>query len=619
MFCTNCGKNLEEGGAFCPNCGAAVAQTPQTSESPVEEASVQVTEPVAEVQAPAEEKPVAEAQPEAAEEPVAQASAAEEAGGEAPAEEVAFESPAQPDVPKDSIFKKIGRGLYKARWLLGVGVPVLAVAAFVFFNWNWLSGMAVKTFGTPAEYFAYAENASLKDSVADFSTLYGNLAGSMQSAQGGGMRGEVTMTVGAYLRTMLASSGMDMSWLDEVSVGMEAVADKDGNGEYSVDLAISDEEIVRLHIVADEEGQAVYVGLPGLHSDYVKLDLSAMEVDEETMAQLEVYMGALQEAMQAIPSEEAMNDLLNRYLDIIISNIDNAEQKSTELTVKGVTQSVTEVVVELDTRTVAKILKAVLVEARNDQTIKDVLVAVSDLAVMEGGQDVDVVAMYEKAIDDLLAQYQDIPDEANTVLCVLHDYIDGSHSVVGRKIVVGEEAVFYYASVEDGGDMALTVEVNGEPVFAGKGTKSGDAVTGTFEIIDNGNSVFSFDVKDLDLSRLADGYAEGQIRFTLPVEGAAMRSSSTVLQLSFDIEPDQVVYTVAMYMGASELISIRAEMEEIDGRTVTIPSQSVTVSDEQGLTQWANGLDSEELLKRLKDAGLEELINQLMGGMSDEF
>lgn len=56
MFCKNCGQQLAEGAAFCPNCGAAVTQpdaTPTTSEQPAaEQATAQPQQPFTPPQQP---------------------------------------------------------------------------------------------------------------------------------------------------------------------------------------------------------------------------------------------------------------------------------------------------------------------------------------------------------------------------------------------------------------------------------------------------------------------------------------------------------------------------------------------------------------------------------------
>lgn len=57
MNCKNCGVIIEDGAAFCPNCGAAIQ-----AEAPVyEQPAAPVAEPVAEPTAPVYEQPVAPA------------------------------------------------------------------------------------------------------------------------------------------------------------------------------------------------------------------------------------------------------------------------------------------------------------------------------------------------------------------------------------------------------------------------------------------------------------------------------------------------------------------------------------------------------------------------------
>ena len=155
----------------------------------------------------------------------------------------------------------------------------------------------------------------------------------------------------------------------------------------------------------------------------------------------------------------------------------------------------------------------------------------------------------------------------------------------------------------------------------GSGTKSGDAITGEFKVYQEGRPVFSFDVKDLDLSNLAEGEAKGQLRFSLSGAGASMDSFglSTTLQISFDIDSDSCYLSQTLYMGAAEMLTVVGRSEKNGGRNISLPESFVTVGEDAALEQWIAGLDQQELLDRLRNAGLEDFLNMIMGSMGDEF
>jgi len=262
MFCPNCGKQVEENGAFCPSCGTALSQTAAApAEQPVQQAQ---TQPVNGVPMAAPQDPAVVPGPET-----------------------------KPAKPRRKIWKKV---LVACSCLL-----IVALVAVTVLQWNWIKGTSVKLFGSNEDYFAYVQKNSIQDGTESMSKIYGSLLSDYASGQAS--EADVKMNFGPMLNAAAAGSGIDLSALDEITLKMKSNV-KDGVNEALCTVNLGDTELCTLHVISDLENGAVYVGLPGLHDTYVKMEVPDLDV-EAGMAEMEAVMAQLEDLLAELPSEES--------------------------------------------------------------------------------------------------------------------------------------------------------------------------------------------------------------------------------------------------------------------------------------------------------------------------
>ena len=576
MFCPNCGKRLEEEGAFCPFCGKPLAETPvqEVPVAPVQEVPV----------APVQTAPVAEPMQEAVAQPVV--GSVPEQNPDVPAEG----SDAAPITPA-----RRRKGLKKILAACGCLVLVALVLVAVF-QWNWIKGTAIKTFGSDTDYFAYVQRNALLDGSGSFTQMYGDFLNAESEMS---YESDLTVKAGPLLSALAPSLNLDLDGLSEVKMTSKISVDGE-KSEYRIGLFCGEEELATVHVIFDGENEVIYCGLPGLVDSYVSLELPRVSSDDVEDA-ISVLLSDLEELAARLPSDEALQKLIEKYLDIILDNIDGVTSETRTITVEGVSQKVTVLTLEVDTDLLSKIFKAVLTEARNDTVICDIISKATDGLLTD---DTDPVESYRTAIDDLLSQMKEAPSE-NKVLFTFSEYVGSDHSCVGFS--TGDAVLLMPV---DGDKFALSLEVSGREILAGSGTVKNDAYTGSFRMTDGESALITFDVEDLDLSRMEDGFAKGKMRVWLPVE--VFGTENSCLEYVFDVTPDASSLKIALRIADTEMISVEDKGKRCESAPILLPETSVTVTDERGLQNWVAGLDLAELQRRFQAVGLDRILTEIM-------
>lgn len=630
MFCEKCGNPVGESEKFCSQCGAPL---PEMEAAAAETAPAETAAPAAETApvetaeaAAAESAPVALSVPQVQEAPIA---------------------PAIPEDKPDVSGKKPKKK--KAPLIIAACAAVAAAAAAIcvavvagpgnFFR---------RSFSSPEEYYRYVEGNTVSAMAGMGMAYYDMLI--MESLSVNGRSADIEFEVelgegGQELLGLLELADVDLTWLTDFSVGV-GYSLKDYLLGYDLSFGLNQSDILSIRTIMDLEGGAMYLQVPELTADYIGVDLDEI-TDGYGAESFEAYR-EMQETFAAVrkamPDAKEVEKLLQKYLNLALSGVSNVDKSTKTVKAGGVQQKCTELEVTFDGKSLSKILRTVLKEIPKDNDLKKLFVSMVDsLQEIDGfgsgdGEDAwDAFAEQVKEALDSLDELEDM-DEA----LVMKVYVDDKGKIVGRVLELVEDretfATVSVLALEKGSKFGYEFSVQSdsgygsEMALTGSGKKSGNILTGDFELKYGGMSVLDLKVSELDMGQIGQGHLNGSITMTLSKQIADLLSTSLSyyglgygtmladmqLVLDFQIAENSDKITLGLNNGREKVVSISMSAETGDGSQVSVPDarDTVFIEDDEDLADWLEDIDWAGFIERLDKADLPDEVMDLLEEIS---
>lgn len=617
MFCPYCGSSITDDTNFCPTCGANLAAAQQAApEAPVQQ-----------------EAPVYQetAQPDY--------SAAPAAESDIPAAD-SFSYTSFEEVP---VKPKKGFGIGKIIAIVAaVGVVVgLAFSA----KWIWRN---IQKIVAPDAYTRNVEQDNAKDLASSVSKAYGKALTTYDEQVAAEMKIELNVSdeVLDLLENVIpANVGIDPAIINDIALSYGINPDDELIGIF-VNLAYKDSAIVNVDGILDMENMAMYLALSNLSKYYIDIT-SGMENTVAEYNSAQSYITQIQSMMGdivgALPSEKVLDELIVRYTEIVFDNIDDVNKSSEKVSIDGVSQSLTALEYEIDTKTVLKIAKAVLKEVKNDKDIKNIIEDMVEVLAEQGVLPIsdpdEIYDAFKEGVEYALENLDEI-DTDNQDLFTLTSYVDGDHNIVGRKIEIEEaEVEARYVTVTKGKKIArefVLESPTAEVEISGSGTKKGTIESLEYTVEVNGEELVEIAVTDLETKPLENDNYQGKIVITPSEEVMEMilqnadipqtvMSALNLAELGVSFEfagnSKSMKYTFGILGRGKALAEVIMTISTKSAKSISLPDDSKIIAMEDA-DEYLDTIDTEELLKVLKNLGLPsdvmaELESALENGLSN--
>ncbi len=616
MICKYCGKELVEGSKFCEECGKEVVVEEQAPQEP------EVKEEVAASEQPAEEA--------AAEVVAEEQSVAEQVAEEQPAAEQVAEEPAFAEPKFDAPVKK-----GKKKKVFAVLIPViavlvaLAIVATMFFNV--IKGFFVKTFGSDEDYFKFVETKAFGSVTDDVSEFYGNVFEGLKSTDTDVAVSEsIKLNVGDTVIDLLEETienetgeSIDLAWLDTVTINMDVNA-KNNINQLLATVNINGKEFVDMDYIMDMDKGEVFVAFLSLSDKYLKGEISANQDAQQLMEIL-----SDEDLRKALPEQDKLDKLLDKYIEVIFENIDDVEKSSDVIEIGDIEQKLTVLEAEISQEDALDIASAVLKTAKKDAELKSYIKDVAKyLEKKELIPDSDMVYdsfkdYIEEAIDAIDGTEIDEDDDS---VIVWTDYVNSKHEVVGRKFAADENEILYYALVRDGNKFAYELECQGIKL-SGEGTDKKDVVNATYTLESNETEIC--DIALIDYKTNAD-YLNGKIRISpsddlmeeLDLDSgiaSALSIANPSIELNIEGGEKSGKMEINIVSGEEVLVGLTATFKEEKPSNIKKPDSS-DVYEEDEVDEWASEIDVQDLLDKLDEIGIStDFIGSLMAPSYDDY
>ncbi len=584
-----------------------MAETPAITEPPVAaEAPVVAEVPVA------PETPAQVETPVAAETPTAESVQAADAD---------FSNPSFEEKPKKSKKGKIVA-------LISAAVAVLLAVAVVL-NFTAIKGFFIKNFGSDEAYFQYVEELAFSDFADAGSSLYGSLLSSFEQADSAA---EIRLDLELSEELMSfanSASGVDvdLDWLKNISCVLNAKSD-DGKQDIGMKFLLGNATLLDLQCLFDMNENEMFIALPNLSDKYISLG-STLSLLQMTGTSFEIPEGML----DALPSEGEINDLLKKYLSIALDGFGDVSKDTEVIEVGDCSQEVTVLEYELTGKDVAKMLKEVLKELKNDEDVKACFDELENfiydeyrlLLMGSGYERGDLYDMFKEGLSDAIDEID--PSEApSETLLTLVDYVNASHEIVGREIEVGGFTLLSYMTASEGNAFAFEAKCDAIGLrITGDGTEKGDAISATYDVIAEGQKLLELELVDFVASEGSDA-ASGDIIISpssdlldqyLDSSNSAIALLDPALKLSFSGEGDTSSVAFSVLSNGSPLFSLKMSVTTDGDNSVEMPDESDAV-DVDNIDEWVSSIDLNNIVDALENIGLpSELLTALENSIGD--
>lgn len=601
MFCTKCGKELQEGTAFCTNCGAAVMGT------------------------------------EAAPKPEPQAPAAK-----VPAEEFVLGSAAEVPAKKK----------FSPKILIPIVIVAVVIAAVVAVILNWgaisrLFGGSMKP-GDPtgeatdpsesttetvdssqmsdAEYMRYVESQSAGNLLNAIGGAYGTLLQPHPTASV-----EAELHLGDDLLSLLEESyrsatgeNMDFSFLSYITLRGDG-CQQGSLAQSDLGLLLGNTRILTLNVVMDTAGQTLYLACPELNDDFLMAPIDTPEGM--------VGLSDMSALLEALPDENTLRSLLGRYIDIVFANLDKVTRTTETLELDGLKQDCTVLTVRIGQEDAWKAAKAVLNEAKEDPELKELIETLGSF--VNAGNDDEPVDAYQAFTDWVQNALEELDseDEFDTESYFdLITYVDGTDTVIGRELRLCESGtvrdLFSCKTVTSGDEFRFELVLNAGEEDAtgiridGAGTVKDGTTDGTytFSLLSNG------ELQVMLNAQVSQTVGIDSVSGTMRLEptAALLRLitfggddtgflTDLALELEYNSNVKGTNCRIQVYVNDVFLAGLKLSVSygTVEGE-IRVPDNAVDVMDQDALMAWMGNLSFDEILSNLEKAGVPQQLLELL-------
>ena len=537
-----------------------------------------------------------------------------------------------PDNAAQKKAPKKKRGLIAAIVALAL---IIACTLGVVCNLDSIKAFTSRTFKSPEVYFADVENAAIDEYKENLTQSYGEFLKNYQT-NAAATKSEIRLTLGdtllSLLETTLQQQGMqmDVSWLQQIKLSLNANV-QEKVMQYALGLGLGDQDVLSADMILDVDNGKFYGSIPELSKDYLTVDMESMGVANIFQTAFNSGRAMTEKLIQALPSEEALGNMIETYTDLILSAIKTVEKQDSTITVNGITQEVVELKATITEVELLDLCKALLNEARNDQNLKKVLDAYGDyinemgqLADEEYYEPMDLYQQFVDAIDEALAEMDENKAEADSAnYAELKTYVDMKNDLRGHSLTVyskDEEPKGPYkwlTAVQD--DTTYTEAELGKVVITGNKTEKNDVSNGAYTLSVEGKKIGTLEFENLSDNggklRLIPGenlMSEALKDSSIP---SALLADNVVIELNCSkSDSGKTGCELSVLMGSKPLISLAISSEATTAGEITIPANGVDVTDSEKLIQWLAGMNFDNVLTALENAKVPAELLDLARG-----
>lgn len=439
----------------------------------------------------------------------------------------------------------------------------------------------------------------------------------------------LTLTPGDYIT----------SQADIKSVALNATAKQKGDlTGFTLSGSYGGTTLATANIVGDRGGDMLYAQVPELSSSYVSVSGESLKsfIEQQIQAPLDAYTQKAAEAAEGSGLEvdanaaanfdynelisvietidvDALEKDIEEYVQLAVDNFpEGKDADNTTGTVDGVTYDLTTKEYDVTVDDAAKLAKALLEKAKDDQIVKDFLdqQTIKDMTQISS-------ADYTSQIEQLIAEIDQSSENGSQVLVNFKVLFDGDENPAGFDLDLGEEGSMYAVVTTVGSDLVVDVKFSADGMdmtIAGAIKDDNDVLNGAIKAHakqDDQEINFTYTLTDVNVG--------GDVMTgTIGIE-AAVDNQTIAVTFTSNSTSDKTDLSISALMNSQKLFDLGFILEESDASDITVPTDAIEINlnDGTGVDTYTATLDLEGFQANLKAALGDDLYNEIFGGADD--
>ncbi len=513
------------------------------------------------------------------------------------------------NIPED----KKPKGKFIALFIIIAVLLTGSVLAYA--NRNTLSNTFSLMTQSPLEYYADIEKKSINNGIDTLTKAYDKKLTQYQEQKTSGIGQNINIK---FNMSPEFTNLFEMGDIKTVEADISSQS-KDNNGKATIGISYNEQSVVTVNTYLNSELSQLHLNIPELSSAYLLFSL------DEIMAASGSYNNNYNDYLNEIEtimnnesvSPDTLNTLLKKYSSLIIDNIDNMKlAKNTGITASEISSSYNMLTSEITGEDAYNIGMAILNEAKNDETVKNLFVTLKACTADEYSQ------LIEDAITDLTADKETMTASGDPVFMKV--YVDNSGKIMGREFTATEDETVsgggYYITGK-GTQIGFTAWISENDVnlveLSGNGTYTDGSFTGKADLnISEYNdtyedyTTYTFNITAENAKFVGNkGYINGNFTIT----SALLMGAELSLDCTADEQQQKILFKV-LYSNL-EAATLDILYQESAYQDFEFPSSSEQVFDGiNDINSYVETADIEGFLSRTEEilgVNLDSLINGL--------
>lgn len=397
-------------------------------------------------------------------------------------------------------------------------------------------------------------------------------------------------------------------------------------------LQLSDRDyMLTFNELYNSDKSELYLQIPEINKDYMKISLEDFLDEDELDSLNEVLFDSNAITEQMIDPKTAKS-IYTRYMNILISKINNVDEKDEKFEIAGAEQKCVALKFALDEDLIKETGTELLESLMDDSELREMFrdyVEASPMATMGGSFD-DIWDEYTTSLEEAMQELEDAEFTTEPV-CTL--YVNNVGQIIGFSIENDENSTAVrcgYVLDKTQIKMGLYCTKEGEDVytFEGDGKLTTSGITADFTCYSaEADKEFTFRVENLtakggafsiDLDQFYKMAEDELDELDGDAADAVDMFKKGTLRIEYHSETKQTEMSIAIMDGNDKLICISNKLSIDSAGKIEMPSSKETenIQDEMDLLQYATESDLGVLVDKLEELGLpEDTADELRSGV----